>query len=79
MVYIANHPETNKTPIEAAVQRRQSHPIIANVPIYNYKRGKRVISIPPLAAITLRSPYIDLLLHYAAKHGYALMHRRFRN
>jgi hypothetical protein len=33
MVHIANHTGMNNRPIEAAVLRRQSHPIIANLPI----------------------------------------------
>jgi hypothetical protein len=33
MVHIANRPEMNNRPVEAAVLRRQSHPIIANLPI----------------------------------------------
>jgi hypothetical protein len=32
-VHIANHPGMNNGPVEVAVQRRQSHPIIANLPI----------------------------------------------
>jgi hypothetical protein len=41
MVDIANHPGMNNRPVETAVLRRQSYPIIANLPIYydrNYKR-----------------------------------------
>jgi hypothetical protein len=33
MLNIANHPEMNSRPVEAAVLRRQSHPIITNLPL----------------------------------------------
>jgi hypothetical protein len=34
-IYVSqNHPEMNNRPVEAAVLRRQSHPIIANLPVY---------------------------------------------
>jgi hypothetical protein len=36
MIHIANHPGMNKRPVEAGVVRRQSHPIIAKLPIYYY-------------------------------------------
>jgi hypothetical protein len=36
MIHIANHPGMNKRPVEAVVVRRQSHPIIAKLPIYYY-------------------------------------------
>jgi hypothetical protein len=36
MVHITNHPGMNERPVEAAVLRRQSHPIIANIPIQHW-------------------------------------------
>jgi uncharacterized protein GlcG (DUF336 family) len=33
MVHIANQPEMNNGPVEATVLRRQSHSIIANIPM----------------------------------------------
>jgi hypothetical protein len=33
MIHIASHPEINKRPVEAAVLRRQSRPIVASLPI----------------------------------------------
>jgi hypothetical protein len=47
MVHIANHPGINKRPVEAAVLRRQSHPIIVNLPM-NPLTPARLTCWPPL-------------------------------
>jgi molybdopterin converting factor small subunit len=39
---IANHPGMNNRPVEAAVLRRQSHPIIANLLIYHKEKHNTV-------------------------------------
>jgi hypothetical protein len=41
MVHIANHLGMNSRPVEAAVLRREFHPIIANLPIHAFLPVKR--------------------------------------